>query len=559
MKCTMPTARGALAAALAAACLAACSRGTETWNGLLITIDTTRKDAPSFYGTTSGVTPSLDALARESLVYENARTSVPLTLPAHASIMTGLYPPRHTVRVNGTRPLPGAARTLAEAAEEAGLQTGAFLGAVVLAREFGLDQGFATYDVPERGNLATSFYDERPAAEVVDGALAWLKARDASRPFLLWMHLFDSHEPYEPSAAFRRGAERSQLYLGELGYADSQLGRLFDALRRDGTLDRTFVAVVADHGEGLGEHGEASHGDLCNDATLRIPFLLRYPDGYRAGERSKELVSVVDVAPTLAEAMRLSMPASIDGRSLFRRSVAPDRGVYFETYSPWVAYDWSPITGWVNAQGKYVHSSHARFFDVRRDPGEDRNVIAEVDVGSHRAALAQLADLPTLAEAEVQPIDEELRARIQGLGYAGVDAGQRVAPGLLSDTGRADPMDNVELQGELMQAYSLLSAGRYAEASAGFEDALAADPLNPFALDHLGTSLIREGRFAAAVPVLQKLIALGRRRAGTFFNLGVSLDRLDRREEARTAFLEARKLAPDEPRIRRYLEELENP
>ena len=544
--------------AICALLLPGCSDGKpKTWNGLLITVDTTRMDAPSLYGVTSGISPNLDRIAAEGIAYHNARTTVPLTLPAHSSMLTGLYPPRSTVRVNGKKPLPSAAQTLAETAKEAGFETAAFIAAVVLAPEFGLDQGFDTYDLPEREDMETGFYDERSATEVVGRAIRWMETRDESRPFFLWIHLFDPHEPYLSPEQFRIGDNRSMLYLSEVSYADDELGRLFDTMRADGTLDRTFITVLADHGEGLGEKGESTHGDFCNDSTLRIPFVLRYPDGHRAGDVSTEIVSTVDVAPTMAEAMGLSMPNTIDGESLFRREVAPDRGVYFESYGPWFAYTWSPITGWVDASGKYLHSSKPRFFDVGADPAEENDLIGKVDVTPYRNALSRLSIEPSLEGGEDSEIDDSLKQRIAGLGYAGLESDEeRELPPLLADTNLPDAMDNMELHSQLMQAYAFLNGGLYPEASAGFEAVLQYDPGNPFVLNHLGTSLIRERRFEDAVGILERLIDVGRQTAGIYFNLGVSLHRLGRMAEAREAFLEASEFSPDDPRILKYLEEL---
>ncbi len=547
--------RAGLAAALALAALG-CGRDEAPKSAILITLDTTRRDAPSLYGAHAGTTPALDRLAREALVYEDAHTTAPLTLPAHASMLTGLYPPRHSVRVNGTRALPSAARTVAEAAQAAGAETAAFLAAVVLAPEFGLDQGFGVYDAPARGNGVTSFYDERPAEAVVDAALGWLAARDRARPFFLWIHLFDPHEPYRQAPFPAQGPERVQRYLGEVAHADRELARLFDALRAEGALDQALVLVCADHGEGLDEHGEASHGDYCHETTLQVPFLVRYPDGTRAGERSQERVSVVDVAPTLAEAMGLPFPGEVDGQSLYKRRVPDGRGVYFESYGPFVGYGWSPIRGWLDGTGKLVLSSRARFYDLASDPREEHDVAARADLGPARAALGALAARPTLEEAEPSAVDDALSARIAGLGYASAAALDEDLPGLLETPGLRDPLASVALHGAQMHAYALLSAGRYPEASAAFEEVVAQDPDNPFALDHLATSLIREGRFEDAVPALERRVALGRPKASVLFNLGVSLHRLERFDEALAAFLRARELAPDDPRIARYVEEL---
>lgn len=251
---------------------------------LLITLDTTRADALGAYGRLPSVTPHLDRLAAEGVVYEHAYTVAPLTLPAHASMLTGLYPPRHGVRDNGVAGLAQSAVTLAERARAAGFQTAAFLGAVVLDQGFGLEQGFERYDTPARSFYGgpSMGYAERPAAEVAGLVASWLAERDKDRPFLLWAHLWDAHAPYEPPEALRQRAG-GDAYLGEVAACDVAVGRLCAALAAEGLEDSTLIVVVGDHGESFSEHDEISHGPYVWNTTLQVPLLLRLPDGDKAG------------------------------------------------------------------------------------------------------------------------------------------------------------------------------------------------------------------------------------------------------------------------------------
>ncbi|MEQ1894405.1 MAG: sulfatase, partial [Planctomycetota bacterium] len=272
-------------ATLLALLLTGCAPAVRGPSVLLLTLDTTNPEALGAYGGPAGLTPNLDRLAREGLLFEEARAVAPLTLPAHASMLTGLYPPRHGLRRNGELALAPEARTLAERAREQGYATGAFVAAVVLAPEFGLAQGFETYDAPAvpkdvEEHLAAS----RSAEEIATRALAWLAARDDERPFFLWLHFYDPHFPYRPPAAASARAGGND-YLGEVSALDEAIGRVLDALGRSGALENTLVAALADHGEGLGRHGEETHGAFVFDSTLRIPFLLRLPGAARAGER----------------------------------------------------------------------------------------------------------------------------------------------------------------------------------------------------------------------------------------------------------------------------------
>src|SRR6185503_9303787 len=260
------------AIALGVLVLAAGCGQEERRSALLVTLDTTRADALSCYGNREPTTPVLDSLAKDGVAFDAAHTVMALTLPAHTSMLTGLAPLRHGLRDNGVAALPEAAQTIAARAHAAGIDTAAFVSSVVLDDDFGLDQGFDVYSVPvRRGATERAHGAERPARATIDAALAWLAGRDSARPFFLWVHLYDPHHPYTPSAPF---AERfSSPYLGEVAAMDHELGRLFDDLRARGLLERTFVLALADHGEAFGEHGELTHGTYCYETTLHVPLI----------------------------------------------------------------------------------------------------------------------------------------------------------------------------------------------------------------------------------------------------------------------------------------------
>lgn len=547
-------------AALGPTVLAACSSEDEGRSAVLITLDTVRADALGCYGGKTGVSPNLDRLAEESVLYEHAHTTAPITQPAHASMLTGLWPVRHTLRDNGLWPLPQEAYTLAEAARDAGVQTAAFVGAIVLESTFGLNQGFDVYDEPGRASRDqdVSFYTERSAAEVVDGALAWWeRQRDRERPFFLWVHLFDAHAPYEPLPEFRHGPFFSDPYLGEIGAVDREVGRLLEALRADEAWEDTTVLVVADHGESLGEHQERSHSVYCYEGAMRVPFLLRRPDEARAGERSDENVSVVDVFPTLASAMGLAVPAGIDGVDLLGGRVAPDRGVYLESYSGWIAYGWSQIAGWLDARGKYLHSSQPELYDPRADAREERDLVRERadEVARYEAAIGAAAALPPLAASD-DAIRAELVEKIQRLGYAGVGETAENLPHPLAPTERAAPQAMGEVYLACSDALAYFNDRAYAQAAVLLERVLEKDPGNPFALEFLSSALIRQGEHARALEPLRELLARGRQRASTYFRLGLCLRRTGARAEALEAFERSLNLAPDDPRVLLQLAEV---
>jgi arylsulfatase A-like enzyme len=516
-------------------------------SALIITLDTTRADALGCYGGPPGLTPHLDRIASEGVLYSNARTVAPLTLPAHASMMTGLYPIRHSARDNTSTPLPESAVTLAELAEGRGFQTAAVVAASVLDSGLGMAQGFEHYDQPPRARQisVTTEFPERPANEVAAAAKQWLAGRDRRRPFLLWVHFFDPHHPYAPPQDMLQRAS-GQPYLGEVAFMDRAIGELWSVLEADGALDDTFVAVVSDHGEGLGQHGESTHGTLCYDSTLLVPFLLRYPDGFGAGTRSDEIVSVTDVFPTVAEALGLEGPAGLDGQSLYRRESPPDRGVYFESLYGFMKYGWSPIWGWIDANGKYLHGTMPEFYDVARDPEEARDLYATAaGLERYRAAVAAVAALDRLPVAD--RIDPGLLAGLQALGYV---AGGRFATDLpepLEETGLADGRDRAGELARVYEALALGGRGQSEQAIAILREVVGENPLNSVAQDWLATHLVHVRRCDEAVVVLRTLLGHGIAFGSTHNNLGHCLLERGEDDEALGHFMRAHELDPANP------------
>jgi len=273
---------------------------------LLITLDTTRADRIGAYGYRQIETPNLDRLAREGVLFEQAPASAPLTLPAHASMFTGKYPPAHGVRDNGGFYLADEQVVLAEIVQAEGLRTGGFVGSFVLDAKWGVAQGFDHYfDDFELGDTVRLALNEieRPADEVTDAALAWLDEAPASR-FFAWVHYYDPHSPYEPPDPWAE-RYRDRPYVGEIAWMDSQIGRLLSWLDGNDRTGNTVVLAIGDHGESLGEHGESGHGFFVYDAAIRVPFLLRAPYDTMRGRRIKDVVRAVDVAPTVLDLLGL--------------------------------------------------------------------------------------------------------------------------------------------------------------------------------------------------------------------------------------------------------------
>ncbi|MCZ6596648.1 MAG: sulfatase-like hydrolase/transferase [Planctomycetota bacterium] len=507
--------------------------GPERLSALVITLDTTRHDALSCTGGPPGISPNLDGLAAEGVLYERARTVCPLTMPAHASILTGLYPPRHTVRTNSQLALPESADTLAERASARGVQTGAFVASVVLAHGFGLEQGFDEYDQPTPPLVQqTVHYDRRRAREVADAAIVWLEERDPERPFLMWVHFFDPHLPHQPPQRFLELA-KGDTYHAEVAAMDFAIGRILDALRDEGVYDETMIVVVADHGEGRTQHGEDTHGTLVYDSTLHVPMIVRHPDGWRAGERSDEVVSVVDVFPTLVEALELGNPGDVDGQSLFRRQVAEDRGVYFESYYGFLSFGWSPLAGWADARAKYVHGATPELFDTRADPGELRNLYGDAarDTGRYREAIGRLAARKCLERSPDDVAAVRRLQQLQDLGYTGSAAGADGLPHPLEPTDLPAPQERKKAFQDLMRAQELNVAGRHEDAIRIYRRIVSENPRNHNAWFQLGAALIVVERYGESIEASSRSLDLYEWH-GSRKNLGLAHAHLEHWEQA---------------------------
>jgi arylsulfatase A-like enzyme/Tfp pilus assembly protein PilF len=449
-----------LCGALALGCnLISADRGGP--NVLLVTIDTLRADRVGAYGAKDVATPTLDALAARGVLFEQAMASVPLTLPSHASIFTGQYPATHGVRHNAVFALRAEEETLAERFAEAGYSTGAVVGAAVLDPEFGLRQGFDVYDAefPKERASAAGFF-ERPAKDVTDRALAWLAG--ARGPFFLWVHYYDVHAKYSAPPPFDTRFARHP-YDGEVAYVDQELGRLLAGLDAE-RLANTIVAVTADHGEGLGEHGEESHTYFIYDSVLHVPMLLAGP-GVPAGRRVAPVAPNAGLAPTLlglAGAKPLDRADVGDLAPLWRDGAAPSdtAEAYAETLAGELDHGWAPLHGVRSDRYHYIRAPRPELFDLASDPHQRKNLLPSEQpehVAAVKAADARIdALLARAQEAKPLAVDADTRARIEALGYV-VPDGKAVKTG-------ADPKDVHRLAGVAFDALALLFAKRHEEA-----------------------------------------------------------------------------------------------
>ena len=366
--------------------LARLSPAPASVNVVLITIDTLRADRIGPYGFKGVPTPALDALASDGVVFEQSTAVVPLTLPSHASLLTGLLPGHHGIHDNGTAALGQDRETLAERFKEAGFATGGFLGAWVLESRFGMGQGFDRYS----DRFETGRY-ERRAAAVVDDATAWIdtvtSAGAGAGRFFAWLHLFDPHQPYAAPEPWG-SRYRAEPYLGEIAYTDEQIGRLVAHLRARGLMQRTVVAVTADHGESLGEHSEWGHGFFIYDSTMAVPLIVRTPWSLRG--RSRTQVSGVDVLPTLLDLAALTPQPDIDGGSLLRALLDPrvelGHAAYSETWYPRNHFGWQQLRSLRAAATKYIEAPRPEYLRPREGSIGKRQPVCEPGRARGRAA-----------------------------------------------------------------------------------------------------------------------------------------------------------------------------
>jgi arylsulfatase A-like enzyme/uncharacterized protein HemY len=497
-------------------------------NVILITLDTTRADRMGFLGSQRGLTPNLDALARQSVVFTHAYSQVPLTTASHATILTGTYPQFHQVNDFGVplgQDLPYAPYIF----RGNGYYTAAFVGSLILDPEArsapGFDRGFDTYDAGfHRRRLGEDRYQaiERRGGEVVAHALAWLNAHQKG-PFFIWVHLYDPHDPYDPPEPYK-SRFASAPYDGEIAYTDSTVGELLTQLRARGLYDGTLIAVMADHGEALGEHGESTHGIFLYDETIHVPLLLKLPQQSSAGIHIHSRVGLVDVLPTILQSAGIAIPPEEQGESLLALlkpsppspandskapSGAPERSIYAESDYPHRTFGWSSLRSFRTGKYLFVEAPHNELYDQLADPKEEHNLSATS--AAVTSTLASQLDTfrqktsSTKASPKVS-MDPELQERLNALGYVGSDSSSSAMPGI-KDTG-ANPKDKIEVVNTLHRAEMLREEMRFQEAVPLLEQVIAMEPNLPITYLQLGTALFTLKNYEKAVPILRKAVEM---------------------------------------------------
>jgi len=480
-------------------------------NIVLITLESARADRMGFLGSTRGLTPNLDGLARQSIVFERAYAQAPLTVVSHATILTGTYPQTHQVNEFAS-PLNSALPYLPDLLHARGYHTAAFVGSIRLDPKNGwspgFDRGFDVYDAgfdPARAN------GERTGDQVVTRAIKWITSSEHG-PTFLWLHLNDLQ------------SASGNTYDRAVTSADTAVGKLIAALRTQKLSENSIIAVVADHGESLGAHAEETHGVFLYDETIRVPLLLKLAQNEMAGRHVKGRVRLLDIAPTVLEAAAVPVPSQMQGQSLLRvarTSPDTDQPAYSRSDFPQQAFGWSVLESWRGGKYLYIRAPKVELYDLSTDPGATRNLAStakatlttmasQLEAFDSRFENGGKSDNRGLSSSEVQ--------KLASLGYVGLE---RPASSAQSGPTGADPKDNIAQANQILQALANISQGRIEKALPILQQAAAAKSY--LAQYGLGAALARRQQYAQAIEHLHKAIELQPNSAWAHYEIGASL------------------------------------
>lgn len=490
---------------------------------IVISIDTLRADHLPAYGYDGVQTPAIDALRRDSILFTNAYAHAPLTLPSHASLLTGLLPEKHKVRNNIGYQLDANVATIPKMLKGAGYESGAAVSAYVLRSSTGIGATFDFFDdgVLSKTNVAIGSL-QRAGADTSAIAKQWISQR-REKPLFFLLHVFEPHSPYEPPEPFR---SRFKLpYDGEIAAVDQIVGDFIESLKRDGIYDKAMIVLLSDHGEGLNQHGEPEHGIFLYREAIHVPLIVKLPNAARAGETAGQPVGLVDVLPTVAEVAGVEAPAGIDGVSLLHSDAkSASRRIYSETLYPRIHLGWSELRSLADASYHFIQAPRPELYDIRNDPGETKNVLADTR-RVYASMRDELAKFGTTVEIPTN-IDPEEAKKLAALGYLGSSAAQPAGP-------LPDPKDGMPEIAAMMGAMKFAHDGDHAAAVAALRKIVEKNPLLSDAWNQLGLSLEMLGRFDESIAAYKKAVEITPSLASEYaLRIAGALIRLKRYDEA---------------------------
>jgi choline-sulfatase len=509
---------------------------------VLISIDTARADRFSYTGSPLVDTPWVDSIAAQGAGFLQAVSPVPITLPAHVSLFTGKNPNVHGIRSNGFFHVPEDETTLAEILQEAGYATAAFVGAAVLDTRYGLSQGFEHYD--DRMNFTdeasqASAFAQRRGEEVVDAALGWLSNRERS-PTFVWLHLFDPHAPYSPPEP-ERSQHPSSPYNGEVAYTDRVIGKFLTAYKKLGRYENAIVVITSDHGEGLGEHGESTHGIFLYDATVRVPLVLAGP-GIRPGAVVEDQVSLIDIFPTVLDLLGLETPPHIAGETLLstinlKTTEKSERIAYIESLYARLHYGWAGFRGIRQSNSKLIVGREAELYDLDDDPREESD-LAPTQPGTieelRNTLDSNFPETRGLAENRIE-VDGATQRQLAALGYASTSIETEAEP----NERLPDPRDKIRVLQKKDRALALFNQGQHQEAIRLAESCVEEEPGSGTFAKYLAHMYKAEGRFGEALAELSRAIELSPQESGAWTAKGEIFEAMGKPDETIAAYAEA--------------------
>ncbi len=527
---------------------------TQPRHIILISIDTCRADHLSCYGCPRITTPSIDAVADEAFLFQNAVSPVPLTLPAHISMLTGTIPPFHGVHDNEDYKMSESAESLAEILHRNGYATGAIISSFVMDSQFGLAQGFDTYNDKFDEELNTVGIVERRGEEVSRYALKWLEQHQ-HEPFFLFLHYYDPHAEYVPPEPFA-SIFKPNFYIGEIAYSDYCVGQVIDQLKKLGLYDSSLIIITSDHGEMRNERGERTHGYFIYQSALKVPLLFKLPDQSRP-RKINEIVGLIDIVPTVCALVGLEVPVQMQGEDLspyFRKNLLPgrDRRLYCESLYP-TKYDANPLLGIVTKRFKYIHTTRPELYDLSKDPKEENNLINQQS-GQARSLQNSLKQIlqKYLRRGDSESrllMDGQARRRLESLGYV---AG-RVKEEFEVDQSKEDPKDLIGFHSSDVKARDFIFVKKYAEARSLCEQMLQQRPESYRVHFILASIALEQQDFAEAVVWLSKALRIQPTSGDAHYNMGIALQSLGKSEEAIQHYYQALRFKGDDALVRNNL------